>query len=154
MGYKDHQGFSQPPGYGPESSSEDRGIFMDGSPRDFKSIWIHEDTVDNENVGKTTRLRPGLVLVPNVARTFYVNPEHADAMAAADLLPGDPVVLTEYRDTKDAADATQNITAKALIMGKVISERLLFGSGTVDGDKALIKAAMPRVSVVAGHEPL
>jgi hypothetical protein len=152
--YNDNKGFSQPPGYGPESESEDRGILLSGSPRDFKSIWIDKDTEDNENVGKVTRLRPGLVLVPNVARTFHVNPEHADAMAAEDLLPGDPVVLTEYRETKDGSDTVQHITAKALIMGSVISERLLFGDGTSDPDIALIKAAMPRVSIVAGHEPL
>ncbi len=154
MGYNDNEGFSQPPGYGPEVTSEDRGILLNGGPQDFKSVWLHEDTEDNQNTSKVTRLRPGLVLVPNVARTFFVNPEHADAIAAADLLVGDPVVLTEYREMKDAAGDVQSITAKVLTLGSVISERLLFGSGTSAGDKTIIKAAMPRVAVVAGHEPL
>jgi len=80
---------------------------------------------------------------PNVARTYYVHPEHADAVAAEDLLVGDPVVLSEYLETKDNGGTARDITAKVLTMGTVISERLLFGSGTSTPDKALIKAAMP-----------
>ena len=154
MGYNDQQGWSQPPGYGPSASSEDRGILYLPCETAYDAKWIEKDTVDNENSGKETRLRPGLVLVPNVARTFYVNPEHSDAMAAEDLLPGDPVVLSEYREMKDGSGTVQHITAKCLTLGSVISERLLFGSGTSSDDKALIKAAMPRILVVAGHEPL
>lgn len=154
MGYNDQLGMSQAPGYGPEVSSEDRGILLQPCATAYDSKWLKSDTVDNENTSKTTRLRPGLVLVPNIARTYYVNPEHADAMDASDLLPGDPVVLSEYRETKDGAGVAQDITAKVLTLGTVISERLLFGSGTSADDAALIKAAMSRILVVPGHEPL
>lgn len=154
MGYNDNKGFSQPPGYGPEVTSEDRGFLLSGKSTDHKSVWIHKDTQDNENTGKVTRLRPGLVLVSNVAGTFFVNPEHADAKAAADLKSGDVVILAEYRETKDAADAVQDITAKVLTLGSVIAERILYGAGTLAADKALIRAAAPRIEFVSGHEPL
>ncbi len=149
------KGWSQAPGYGPERRSEDRGILLQPCQTAFDSKWIDKDTQDNENTDRVTSLRPGLVLIPNTARTFYVNPEHSDAMDAADLLPGDPVILAEWRETKDDNGDEQNIIGgKCLTMGTVISERLLFGSGTSSDDKAAIKAAMPRILVVAGHEPL
>lgn len=152
--YNDNKGFSQAPGYGAEATSEARSILMDGSPREFVSKWLYSSTEDDENTGKETRLRPGLVLVPNVARTFYVNVGHADAVQPDDLLVNDPVVLTEYREMQDGAGNVQNIIAKCLSLGKVISERLLFGDGTSAPDIALIKAAMPRILCEAGHEPL
>lgn len=154
MGNKDNLGWSQPPGYSAERTSAEREFLYLPCETAYDAKWLASDTLDNQNSGNTTRLRAGLVLVPNVARTLYVHPEHADAVAAADLLVGDPVILAEVRETKDDGGTARSITAKVLTLGSVIDERILFGSGTSSPNKALIKAAMPRVLFVAGHEPL
>jgi hypothetical protein len=156
MGYRDDLAPSQPPGYGLRYESEQREFLYRPLESAYMDVTIDKDTVDTENSGKTTRLRPGLVLVPNVARTLYVNLEHADSPVQADLalvLVGDPVVLSEYRETKDAAGVVQNITAKVLTMGNVIAERILWGATTTDYVKGVIKSKMPRVLFTPGHEP-
>jgi hypothetical protein len=156
MGYRDDLAPSQPPGYGLKYETEERGFLYRPLETAYMDAFLDKDTQDTENSGKETRLRPGMILVPNVARDRYVNLEHADSPVQTDLalvLQGDPVILSEYREMKDAAGTVQHITAKVLTMGNVIAERILWGSSTTDYVKSQIKLAMPRVLFTPGHEP-
>jgi hypothetical protein len=153
--YGDNKGWSQAPGYGPKTTSEDREILYRPNHVEFDEVWIQKDTVDNENTGKTSGLRPGLVLVPGTGASagMYVNPEHADATAAASLVVNDVVILGEFRETKDQSGTVQHITAKVIRHAFVIAENVLYGSGTSSPNKVLIRAAAPQIGFISGHQP-
>jgi hypothetical protein len=140
MGYKDELGFSQMPGYQAEVTSEDRIFLANSDHVVHDSVQLHKDTVDNENTGKTTRLRPGLALkrVEGGGNDgYYVNCEHADAPTAANTK--DLVILAEYKEMKDQAGVVQHVTAKVVRHGFIMDGQVLWGSGTSGADKTTLK---------------
>lgn len=147
MAYMDHAGGNLMPGISAEVTQKQRRYKTVEDHQVLTPIVIHKDTVDNQNAGNTTELRPGLTLVRIEAggadQFKFVNPEHASAPVEASVV--EAVILDEFVEMKDKAGAVKDQQASGLIHGFVDESKVLYGAGTAGAYKTKIKTVLKAV---------
>ncbi len=115
-----------------------------------KGIVIPSDVVDVGNTGKTTTLRPGLVLVKVIAaganQNKFVEVGHADAPAfgASNFTAGRAVILMDFVNMLDLEAVAQQRGAHGLTHGWVEDGQIIFVTVTAS-EITELKDAMPLV---------
>jgi len=147
MGFNDGLGGSLLPGLSTEVVQKQRRYKTIEDHQILIPIVIHKDTVDNQNAGNTTELRPGLTLVRIEAagadQFKWVNPEHASAPLEAAVI--EACILDEFIEMKDKAGVVKDQQASALVHGVVDDSKLLFGAGTAGAYKTKIRTVLKLV---------
>lgn len=147
MAYNDHLGGNLLPGVSAEVVQKQRRYKTHEDHQMVIPIVIKADTVDNQNAGNTTELRPGLVLVRVEAggadQFKWVNPENAAAPLEAAVI--EACILDEFVEMKDKAGAVKDQQASAVVHGMVDNSKLLFGAGTAAPYIAKLKSVLKLV---------
>jgi hypothetical protein len=147
MGFRDELGGNLLPGVSAEVTMKQRRYKSIEDHQALIPIVIHKDTVDNQNAGNTTELRPGLTLVRIEAggadQFKWVNPEHAAAPLEAAVI--EACILNDFVEMKDRAGVVKDQQADGLIHGVVDDSKLLYGAGTAAPYKVKIRSVLKLV---------
>lgn len=147
MGFNDGVGGGVLPGISAEVTMKQRRYKSIEDHQFLIPIVIKADTIDNQNAGNTTELRPGLVLVRVEAggadQFKWVNPENAAAPVEASVI--EACILDEFIEMKDKAGAVKDQQASALVHGLVDDSKLLFGAGTAGAYKTKLRSVLKLV---------